>query len=90
MQSDIELGLLILHFFVSKLLQVANLSKQLVNEILNFGFLFICMFLTLQSYYHSLMEPEPHLKPEVVGRNPRDDNFLISELDVQTAEMISP
>lgn len=38
MQSDIELGLLILHFFVSKLLQVANLSKQLVNEILKFWF----------------------------------------------------
>lgn len=48
MQSDIELGLLLLHFFVSKLLQVANLSKQLVNEILSFGLfgfvLFVCLF----------------------------------------------
>jgi len=34
---------------------------QLVNEILSFGF----FFLTLQSYFHSLMEPDPHLKSEV-------------------------
>lgn len=37
------------------------------------------------------MEPEPHLKSEVVsiGRNPRDDHFIVAEMDVQTLGLVT-
>lgn len=39
-----------------------------------------------KSYFHSLRETEPHLKSEVVGTgmNPRDDHFIVAEMDIQT------
>lgn len=166
---DIQLRPLLQHVFVSKLLQVANLWKQLVKETLSIFFLTLRRYLSMvrlkeatglqatdqlvmiifnslltmcipmnpiavyflinllrdslkdawshkscpfkqdgtsvwkvtsyptvrlrptysshveKSDFHSLMEPEPHLRSEVVsiGRNPTDDHFRVAEMDIQ-------